>query len=512
MSIQDGKGGSLHEGSLGALEMDGRPEGKKNGGDDAEWTGAVNETPSCPITNITEFACISTGFCVALCCGTPNAWSLTGGDMQDDLDLTDSQINLITSFGLLGLFFTFFAGLLYDYVGVAPMVGIGCITTTGGYFVMSFGGQDSWLLILFAFMFVGFGSGGAFTSVLGFGLKSLSKNPGFAVATVGGGMSLSMAFVTVLFLILHSAACEGDCPSSIWRSNLRLLAVVAFCIEAPATVVLYYLDKKKKPISGLLVETELDNESTREKSNDWELRDGGAYSSDYRQEVSGLEEDDTLLVKQPQTFKEKLSVLQTYFFWVLFVAYAVGVGGCLIVLVEMVDIWDTFVENTPQDREGWIFPISLTFSLVNCFVGGILFGWVSDVLVARGLDRTKALSFIFIIFSLVFFALAGTLIPDVPPSSLQVIVMLLLISTGISFGTMVNTFPTLVGENYDMANFGLYLGLLQVGVAAATFLVPMLSTLDYNKTGSFFGVFCLFALLYLICGIVLFFVKPPSSS
>ena len=32
--------------------------------------------------------------------------------MQEDLGLTDSQINLITSFGLLGLFFTFFAGSL----------------------------------------------------------------------------------------------------------------------------------------------------------------------------------------------------------------------------------------------------------------------------------------------------------------------------------------------------------------------------------------------------------------
>ena len=32
--------------------------------------------------------------------------------MQEDLDLTDTQVNLITSFGLLGLFFTFFAGFL----------------------------------------------------------------------------------------------------------------------------------------------------------------------------------------------------------------------------------------------------------------------------------------------------------------------------------------------------------------------------------------------------------------
>ena len=79
-------------------------------------------------------------------------------------------------------------------------------------------------------------------------------------------MSLSMAFVTVLFLslffdlisnlsillsftystlVLHAASCDGDCDNGIWRDQLRLLALVSFIIEAPATFILYYLDKKK---------------------------------------------------------------------------------------------------------------------------------------------------------------------------------------------------------------------------------------------------------------------------
>ena len=60
--------------------------------------------------------------------------------------------------------------------------------------------QDSWLLILFAFMLVGFGSGGAFTSVLGHGLKTLSKNPGNISLHLSIYINIGVSFPNLLSL------------------------------------------------------------------------------------------------------------------------------------------------------------------------------------------------------------------------------------------------------------------------------------------------------------------------
>jgi len=204
--------------------------------------------------------------------------------------------------------------------------------------------------------------------------------------------------------------------------------------------------------------------------------------------------------------------MKNAFFWCLFVTYAVGVGGCLVVITQMVYIWDALVDGTPQSRDNWVFEISLSFSLVNFLIGGILFAMVADHYVKkRGVLRTKVLSVVFFVFSFVFYALGGTTIPDQPSSFLQIVVMLLLVSTGIAFGTFVNTFPTLVGEHYDVKHFGLYLGLLQVGVAATTFLVPMLCTFFSEQTGSYFGVFIIFAVLYMGSGVALLLISPPPT-
>jgi hypothetical protein len=86
-------------------------------------------------------------------------------------------------------------GLIFDSAGVSFTVFLGGLCGSLGYVVMSFGQsvfasllsspakltpflQSYWIAILFGFMLTGFGCGASFISVLGFGLKVVSHNPG----------------------------------------------------------------------------------------------------------------------------------------------------------------------------------------------------------------------------------------------------------------------------------------------------------------------------------------------
>ena len=79
------------------------------------------------------------------------------------------------------------------------------------------------------------------------------------------------------------------------------------------------------------------------------------------QAVDSIEEDTLLPEKKNPSFFEKLVVLKNYFFWVLFFTYAVGVGGCLVVLTQMVNIWYVKQTTTITRKTQADFNISLIF-------------------------------------------------------------------------------------------------------------------------------------------------------
>ena len=67
--------------------------------------------------------------------------------------------------------------------------------------------------------------------------------------------------------------------------------------------------------------------------------------------------------------------------------------------------------------------------------------------------------------------------------------MLLIIVTGMFFGTNFVMFPAMVSEYYGAANFGMYFSYLQILTAVSTFAVPALATAVFNANVSFFFFF-----------------------
>jgi Major Facilitator Superfamily len=103
----------------------------------------------------------------------------------------------------------------------------------------------------------------------------------------------------------------------------------------------------------------------------------------------------------------------------------------------------------------------------------------------RGISRQYTTAVIFMAFSTVYFAIGGMqFIPEetrINNSGVQVIYMLLIIVTGMFFGTNFVTFPSMVGEFYGHLNFGVYFGYMQILTAVSTFAVPALATFVYNS-------------------------------
>ncbi|KAJ5072197.1 permease-related [Anaeramoeba ignava] len=135
---------------------------------------------------------------ISLFCGSPNAFNHLNSKIKDDQNYSENFMSQLASYGMVGLYFTIPAGILYDRIGPRFTSILGSILASGGYLLMSFiPGKFS---MSFFFVIVGFGLGFSFIVSLGTAVKASSeKFRGFSVACVGSAMSLSMGLVVLIF-------------------------------------------------------------------------------------------------------------------------------------------------------------------------------------------------------------------------------------------------------------------------------------------------------------------------
>mmetsp|Transcript_5542 Transcript_5542/g.15690 ORF Transcript_5542/g.15690 Transcript_5542/m.15690 type:complete len:492 (+) Transcript_5542:97-1572(+) len=457
-------------------------DGKENVGFDKDIDEEEIGPPPATLSNISplDLSILITGFIIALMCGTPNAFALVSEPMQEDLGLEQYQVDLITSFGIVGLFFTVPVGMFYDFAGAYITIFLCGGLASIGYTIMSFCGKDLWWLIMLSFMVTGFGSGGAFNAVLGTAIKSLPSNPGLAISFVGAGMSLSMGFATVVFIVVEAAA---ECPNdNCWQAELQALGVLMGIVTIPGAIIYRYLLSKKQA-QGIIVE---------------------------RPSIQRIHESES--EEEELSFVQKLSIINNKFYVVLEFAYMVGIGGAVAIISQLTNIWDAFI-GEGSDRSSWATWISLGFSLINAFIGGMVFGAFCDHMVLRrNYKRYMLLGVLFIIYSGIFLGMAAlSIFDDVSSTLLQVLMLLLMVAVGGLFGACVNTFPTIIGETYDIRYFGVYLGFLQVGSAVSTFLVPYLCSVNFDQAGNASVALSSLGILLLFSGGGLLLVKAPRK-
>ncbi len=112
---------------------------------------------------------------------TQNAFNTISSHIQNDTGLGDNLMTLLSSLGIIGLFFTFPAGYVNDRFGAMWTGLIGAVLTSAGYAGMSFTDKESYAAMLICLMLVGFGSGTTFLAALSTGLKTIPGYPGIPI-------------------------------------------------------------------------------------------------------------------------------------------------------------------------------------------------------------------------------------------------------------------------------------------------------------------------------------------
>lgn len=152
------------------MRHDHRPAVRHHGAPPAHIAHTAHNThaPHAPITHHFEW-------------DTQNAFNTIASHIQNDTGLGDNLMTLLSSLGIIGLFFTFPAGYVNDRFGAMWTGLIGAVLTSAGYAGMSFTDKESYAAMLICFMLVGFGSGTTFLAALSTGLKTIPGYPGIPI-------------------------------------------------------------------------------------------------------------------------------------------------------------------------------------------------------------------------------------------------------------------------------------------------------------------------------------------
>ena len=428
-------------------------------------------------------------FLVAITSGMNNAFNPIATDMMHAEHLSFNQFNVLVAFGLVGYFFTVPAGVLNDFIGPFRTGLIGMVCVGAGYIGLSFLDHSLFPLMVVCLCISGFGGGFTFTAALATSIKVLRLHPGIAVFIVGGGMSLSLAFSSLAIEILKDVS--GCDAAQCWPSHVRLLGVLGVVFQLPCCLFAFRLFEIAPEFKNWAEPAP----APSEHHNDDEIIE----------HHHGVAESTAVTVKLP--FSQSWVIVKSLFAWVVALAYTVGIGSGLMVISQTEGLISNFGGNS-----GWVFAVSMAFSLCNAILGGALGGFLGDFVTSRyGVRRCQVYGATLIVSSLIFFAL-GTLSSEPTPhdSSSQVFFNLLLICVGIFFGANFVYAPSIMAEAFGGPNFGVFFGYMQILTAAATFAVPAIAGSNLQHAGNCVATFFGFQYLLSFFGVLLLFAIPKK--
>lgn len=414
---------------------------------------------------------------LSIMCGAPNAFFRVRERLQEDQGMPAWQLNLVASFGMLGLYFTIPAGLILDRFGAPITIAIGSVMSVVGYICMAFTGAKTWYLMWGCFTLAGFGQGAVFIAAMGASMKALPDAPGTGVAAAGSAMSLSIAW-SVFWVDRYDEWADCDSPDC-WRDALLVWAI--------GCMVLYFIGFNMVFFGTPAQLTNEERVALDPHMND--MTDDSVINGDTWEEAPKSE---------GVTLVQSLNILTDMFFWALFLAYFCGIGYGLLVINSLFPIW--FGVSGNYD---WVSTITFLFSIANG-TAGLLSGTITDTLVSKRFASRATCIAAYLLVASVWCAIVGTALSLSAESTFrQVIVAFILIMVGFFWGCAFVLFPTIVGESWDPQNFGIYFGYLQFASAGAALIIPWFSQ-GLVYIGDYWLVFWSFAPLMAVAACVLF--------
>jgi MFS family permease len=429
---------------------------------------------------------------IGLQSGTTNAFNTIASHIQNDTGLGDNLMTLLSSLGIIGLFFTFPAGYVNDRFGAMWTGLIGAVLTSAGYAGMSFTDKESYAAMLICLMLVGFGSGTSFLAALSTGLKTIPGYPGLGIAMVGACMSLSLALTNgIVEFYKNVFDCSAD---SCWPYYLRSLAVsTAIFLFVPSFGL--SLLPPDEPAPAPIQEEEF------------------GVSEDTLPPVSSSSKAD--LIHQdlidgrhntPVSLFYSLHTMRNIFFWFLILGNFAGISSAVFIITSNKSIWTTFTNGKDAD---WAVNITTAFSITNT-VANIVSGFATDFLWSRfRYPRNKLLSLVLLFDAVVYVILIGLSygVSD-PTAAAQVVFVICLVSVGFCFGTFLSVVPIIVGDFYGHVNFGLYFGYIQLGATGATFIIPNVAEVIKQQMGNYNVIFIFLAVCLATSSLGVYFKRP----
>lgn len=271
---------------------------------------------------------------IALQAGTTNAFNTIATHIQNDTGLSNGQITLLSSVGIIGTSFTMFAGLFNDRFGAMLTSLIGAVLTSSGYLAMSFTDKGTYPAMVASLTIIGFGSGASFLGALSTGLKVIPGYPGVGVALVGACMSISLALTNgiVEFDREVLGCAEDDC----WPYYLRSLAVTTATFLFAPSFILCLLppdadSKAKQPQRPTPANHTIQGDDWSEQEL---ARDLFAPAGKVPQAVLVDEALKAGQTDSPVSLLHSLNALGNLFFWLLIFGYFSGIGSAVAIITS----------------------------------------------------------------------------------------------------------------------------------------------------------------------------------
>ncbi|KAJ3423852.1 permease-related [Anaeramoeba flamelloides] len=428
--------------------------------------------------------------------GAPYVFSIFYESMADELNYSDMFISLLTSFGIIGLYFTIFpAGWSNDKFGPRLSSFIGGVVAGICYIIMSYASKKGWMI--FWNICASFAIGTSFISALGAGsLSSTPETVGTTISIIGACTSLSVAYYVQIVNLYKNGkeSCKSD---DCWRSSIKFVGILVL-IVIPFFSLFLETDKTKlkkslkKKLSSLKSLGSLKSISSFEVIHK-KLKKFGSIKS-----LKNM-----IPTKQTITFKSSLRVFKFPSFWFIFFTFMVSVSSGILVLSGTSKLWEQFSKD---NNDSWISWTLTVFSLINCF-SCIIGGLIGDYLKKKNITRNKYYSVVMIISTINFLIMA--LFHNIKnPGKTEKVFWLLTVSfCGFVFGSSFAIVPTITSELYGSQNFGIIYGYFQIASSAAAFITPTIISSTFKSFNNLLVFEYILFALNLICVFMIWFVR-----
>ncbi|KNC52090.1 uncharacterized protein AMSG_00918 [Thecamonas trahens ATCC 50062] len=282
---------------------------------------------------------------------------------------------------------------------------------------------------------------------LGAIVASFGASPAFFALLYRAVKPRVASYLVVVALVIAGAAALGFATLRVMPyGTLSPLASVSALWSESATSsdddgLHFVFDSEASASTSAETEAEVEVEAEVEAQAQAEAYD------EQQEAVAGPQITGRALVREPS-------------FWLLFAILAICDGSMLMVVNNL----NAFIEATQTATSQTVF--MALFSTFNV-AGRVVFGIASDAVLKRGVPRARFLVAIagLMTFNLVVLALVGA--PWLVPT---------MIGSGLAFGGMFNTIPTLVGELFGLDHYGANWG--------TVVLAPALGAISF---GTLFG-------------------------